>query len=127
MSNITVTAKKTQLKEIDSFLVRGIGKRSIVVAIRHFAAVIFPISKEEIAIHAAKHAVAKGWKKVIVEPDEMYGEYAECFNIQSFTNNHLNFCRISDNMNRPVKFKTICYVGETEIKYNRFGSSDCFL
>ena len=132
MSNITVTVKKNQLKEIDAFLVRGIGKRAIVVAVRHFPAVVYPISKEEIAIHAAKHAAANGWKKVFVEPDEMCGEYAECFNAQSFTNHCINFCNLDDNVSRPVKFSTICYVGECEITYtslksNRSSSYDYFL
>lgn len=62
------------------YLVRGIGKRAIIVHLHHFLVEKTFMSDFDIVLKAAQVAAQKGWKTVYVDPDDSEGEYAEAFN-----------------------------------------------
>ncbi len=80
-----VKRTETGLHGMDSYLVRGVGKRAIHVVVRPFHCTRAEASHEEIAVKGAHYAAKKGWKNAIIEPDMIDGECAEIFNVSRHT------------------------------------------
>ena len=82
--SITVTACKAGLANLynNVFMVRGYGKRAILVLVRaNFAGGILPLDEvQDLAKLGAEYAAKRSWKKVVVAPDGLYQEYACVFN-----------------------------------------------
>lgn len=102
--SITVEQVKNITNHGKTFLVRGIGKRAILTHVNPFF-VSNSLSVQDIALAAASVANKYGWKKVIVEPDSGYGEYAEAHN----TSQHFDYV-----LGRTSGGKLICHVGNSE-------------
>lgn len=84
------------------FLVRGVAKRAIKVIVRPFHGLSDYTNDQELALGAAKYAAKKGWKIVVVAPDDYYGEDALMYNWHQFT---------VDNLDRGWQGKFLAHLG----------------
>jgi hypothetical protein len=78
---ITIEKKQKMYQHRFQHLVRGYGKRAVVVVMHPFHIVEWRMEEEDLIKLAALEASKRGWKKVIVHPDNLYGEEAEIFNL----------------------------------------------
>lgn len=85
-TGLVVKRTETGLHGMDSYLVRGVGKRAIHVVVRPFHGIFANTTDEELAVKGAQYAAQKGWKNAIIEPDMVDGECAEIFNVSQHTN-----------------------------------------
>jgi len=85
--NIEKINKKSRFSKYpgDKYLVRGIGKRAIIVSINFdFDDLIEPISLENLILICAEHASLKGYKKIIVVQSGDYNDHASVGNISQW-------------------------------------------
>ncbi|MBK6616306.1 hypothetical protein [Ottowia sp.] len=66
------------------YLVRGVGKRTVKVIIRPFHGAVMSVTEEWLAEQAARIASRKGWRKVVVAPDDYGYNDARVFNMHQF-------------------------------------------
>lgn len=90
MKNITIQLiKKTseRLYFIDTeYLVRGIGKRAIIVTMNaRFEDLVESVSLENLAVICAKYAASKGYKRVIAEEGGDYNDHLLIGNISQWS------------------------------------------
>ena len=67
-------------------LVRGIGRKAIRVIIRPLYNKCGYVDETRMAINAARIAAKKGWRKVVVAPDDGMGDTIRAFNIHQYHN-----------------------------------------
>lgn len=65
-------------------LVRGIGRKAIRVIIRPAPSNYGYTNEGRVAIEAAKVAAKKGWRKVVVAPDDGMGDTIRAFNLHQY-------------------------------------------
>lgn len=113
LDNPIQAARKPFRGFLGVYIVRGVsvGKRgrAIRVIIRPFHGVIQEVSDYTLVKMAAEYAAKKGWKTVVVDPDWLYGEYAEV----------MNWTMYGQRLNSPRGVHTLCYVGRSKMS-NKF-------
>jgi hypothetical protein len=90
-----------------SYIVSGVGRRSIRVVLLPFDGLVSrKVSDDELVVTAAQFASKRGWKTVIIRQDFYYGEYAMAYN-------HAMWKRMLDSEHTyDDSFgKTMCFVG----------------
>lgn len=70
---------------LNTYIVRGVGKRAVTVVFRPFDTAKLSYQDErQMAVEAAQYAVKKGWRVVVIMPDDYYGNDARMFNWHEF-------------------------------------------
>ena len=85
MKQVPITVTDSALWVRDDYsrvrLVRGVGRRSIKVFFPYTTA---SVEDDRVAIRAARLAAKKGWRKIVVVRDNMYGETLRGFNMHQY-------------------------------------------